>query len=273
MLILQQEGHKDTQPYSSDGQRMGETKEKKEEEKQVKKQELLYEGKAKRIYKTSHADLYWVTYKDAATAFNGEKKGQIKNKGMLNNQITAIFFDHLTQQGVPNHFARAISDREQLVCKVRIIPIEVVVRNLAAGSMTQRLGLKEGLSFSQPVLEFYYKDDSLGDPFINEDHVLMLGLATKEQVQMIKDLAFRINQVLTAFLSDKNITLVDCKLEFGVTADGRVILADEISPDTCRFWDSETQERLDKDRFRQDLGSVEEAYQEILKRLGGQRHV
>lgn len=240
---------------------------------QVSKLEQLYEGKAKKIFKTSHPDFYWVTYKDDATAFNGEKKAQITNKGMLNNQITTIFFEYLAAQGIANHFVQSISPKEQLVRQVQIIPVEVVVRNVVAGSMAKRLGLTEGEPLKQPVLEFYYKDDALGDPFINEDHVYMLQLADNKQVQAMKELALRVNEALIPFLVEKNITLVDFKLEFGIGTDGQVLLADEISPDTCRFWDATTQEKLDKDRFRRDLGHVEAAYQEILERLGGQRHV
>ncbi|GAA0362371.1 phosphoribosylaminoimidazolesuccinocarboxamide synthase [Bacillus horti] len=243
------------------------------EQVQVSKQEQLYEGKAKRIYKTTHPELYWVVYKDDATAFNGEKKAQVSNKGMLNNLISTIFFEQLAQAGVKNHFVQAISDREQIVRQVSIIPVEVVVRNIAAGSMAKRLGIEEGQPLAHPVLEFYYKDDALGDPLINDDHVYMLQLANEQQISTMKELALQVNSILVPFLLDKKITLVDFKLEFGVGQDGNVILADEISPDTCRFWDSETQEKLDKDRFRRDLGGVEEAYQEILQRLGGQQHV
>jgi phosphoribosylaminoimidazole-succinocarboxamide synthase len=236
----------------------------------MEKRELLYEGKAKRVYVTSDPQVYWVEYKDDATAFNGEKKGAIQNKGVLNNRISSIFFQYLARNGVPNHFVQLLSEREQLVKKVRIIPVEVVMRNIAAGSMARRLGMTEGTDLPQAILEFYYKDDELGDPLINDDHVYALQLATEEQVRQLKVIAKQTNELLSAFLREKNIILVDFKLEFGVQEDGTLLLADEISPDTCRFWDATTRMKLDKDRFRQDLGQVEEAYQEILERLGGQ---
>jgi phosphoribosylaminoimidazole-succinocarboxamide synthase len=239
----------------------------------MEKLEMLYEGKAKRIYQTNEPDVFWVEYKDDATAFNGEKKGSITHKGQLNNQISAIFFTMLKEHGVDNHFVKLLSDHEQLVKKVTIIPVEVVVRNLAAGSMAKRLGLEEGLALPQPVLEFYYKDDSLGDPLMVEDHIFVLQLAHAKEVEKMKELALKVNLILSDYLLEKNITLVDFKLEFGVTPEGELILADEISPDTCRFWDAKTNEKLDKDRFRRDLGGVEEAYREILQRLGGKTNV
>lgn len=231
---------------------------------------MLYEGKAKKIYVTDDPHLFWVEYKDDATAFNGEKKDQILNKGMLNNKISSIFFTLLKNSGVDNHFVEQLSDREQIVKKVSIIPVEVVVRNITAGSMAKRLGIEEGIELEEPIVEYYYKDDSLGDPLIIEDHIYMLKAATKEQVEQIRITALRVNEILTEAMLKANITLVDFKLEFGVTPEGKVILADEISPDTCRFWDAETKQKLDKDRFRRDLGGVEEAYREILQRLGGQ---
>jgi len=243
------------------------------EGKKMKKLSMLYEGKAKKVYITMDPDLFVVEYKDDATAFNGEKKGQIAHKGILNNKISNIFFTLLAQQGVENHFVKALSENEQLVKKVSIFPVEVVVRNLAAGSMAKRLGLIEGLPLPKPVLELYYKDDSLGDPLINDDHVTMLNIATPEQLAEMKAITLRVNEILSSYLLDKNIILVDFKLEFGLTSSEKVILADEISPDTCRFWDAKTKEKLDKDRFRRDLGKVEEAYQTILKRLGGEIHV
>lgn len=239
----------------------------------MEKQSMLYEGKAKRIYQTSEPDLFWVEYKDDATAFNGEKKGSISHKGELNNKISSIFFELLKKKGVENHFVKQLSNHEQLVKKVTIIPVEVVVRNIAAGSMAKRLGLEEGLPLPQPIVEYYYKDDSLGDPLITEDHVYLLQLATTKEVERMKEIALQVNGILSKYLLEKNIMLVDFKLEFGVTPEGVLILADEVSPDTCRFWDATTQQKLDKDRFRRDLGGVEEAYREILQRLGGESHV
>lgn len=234
----------------------------------TEKLEQLYEGKAKRVYRTSDPDLYLVDFKDDATAFNGAKKGTIRNKGVLNNRISAVFFKLLEEKGIPTHFVELVSDREMLVKSLKIILIEVIVRNIAAGSLAKRLGLPEGTALSRPVLEFYYKDDKLGDPMINDYHVRALDLATPEQVDKLKDIALKVNEILLAYLSDKKIDLVDFKLEFGLH-NGEVILGDEISPDTCRFWDRDTREKLDKDRFRRDLGSVEEAYAEVFRRLTG----
>jgi phosphoribosylaminoimidazole-succinocarboxamide synthase len=239
----------------------------------VQKQEQLYEGKAKRIYRTSIDDQYWVEYKDDATAFNGEKRAQITGKGELNNRITAIFFTMLKERGIDNHFIRLLSATEQLVRKVEIIPLEVVIRNIAAGSLAKRLGMAEGTVLSEPVVEFYYKDDALGDPLVNASHIKVLGIASEEDQETLARMGLAVNEVLKPYLRDRNITLVDFKLEFGRTPDGKILLADEISPDTCRFWDSETNEKLDKDRFRRDLGNVEGAYKEMLKRLGGDLHV
>lgn len=239
----------------------------------MEKQELLYEGKAKRIYRTSEPDQYWVEYKDDATAFNGEKKGTIVGKGVLNNRITSIFFTMLKDRGIENHFVKELSANEQLVRKVEIIPLEVVVRNIAAGSLAKRLGMAEGTVLPQPVVEFYYKDDALGDPLVNNSHIKVLNIATEADLVKLEELGLKVNTVLQAYLAERKVLLVDFKLEFGRTTDGEILLADEISPDTCRFWDADTKEKLDKDRFRRDLGNVEEAYQEMLRRLGGEYHV
>lgn len=231
---------------------------------------MLYEGKAKQVFETENANEYLVHYKDDATAFNGEKKGTIHDKGVLNNKISSFFFELLTKEGVPNHFAKRLNDRDQLVKKLQILPLEVIVRNIVAGSLSKRLGIKEGTPCKRPILEFCYKNDDLGDPFVNEDQILALDWATEEQIALIRKYAMKVNEVLKKFLADKKVTLVDFKLEFGVH-NGEVLLGDEISPDTCRFWDSETNEKLDKDRFRRDLGNVEDAYKEMLFRLTGER--
>jgi len=233
----------------------------------MQKGNLLYEGKAKKIYGTDDKDIYLVEYKDDATAFNGAKRGQIENKGFLNNKISSLFFKLLKQNGIDNHFISSISENEQLIRKVDIVKVEVVVRNVAAGSFAKRLGFIEGTELRHPIVEFYYKDDALNDPFINEDHIAVLGLATTTQVKQMKQLGLKVNEVLSKFMGEIGILLVDFKLEFGITSEGELLLADEISPDTCRFWDINTKEKLDKDRFRQDLGGVSEAYQEILRRL------
>jgi len=233
----------------------------------MEKLEMLYEGKAKKIFKTDKKEKLIVEYKDDATAFNGEKKGQIKNKGELNTEISTIFFELLEENDVPTHLIEKLNKTELLVKKLKIIPIEVVMRNIAAGSLAKRLGLEEGKKMKMPILEYYYKDDELGDPMINEYHIFAEEMASKEELEKIKEYAFKINEILYTFLKTKGIDLVDFKLEFGLDLDGNVILGDEISPDTCRFWDSKTQKKLDKDRFRRDLGDVENAYQEILKRL------
>jgi len=232
----------------------------------MEKGKQLYEGKAKKIYATNDPDVVWIEYKDDATAFNGLKKGTIDNKGSLNNRISAVFFELLESEGIPTHFVKLINDREMLVKHIEIIMVEVVMRNIAAGSLAKRLGLEEGTPLSRPVLEFYYKDDALGDPLINEYHALTINLATKEQLAKIAEMAFKINEILVDYMDKRDIILVDFKLEFGLFK-GEVILGDEISPDTCRFWDKHTKEKLDKDRFRRDLGNVEEAYEEIYKRL------
>jgi phosphoribosylaminoimidazole-succinocarboxamide synthase len=235
----------------------------------MEKIEMLYEGKAKKIYSTEDTDKVIVEYKDDATAFNGEKKGQISEKGKLNAKISTIFFELLEQKSIPTHLVEQLNETDVLTKKLDIILVEVVMRNIAAGSIAKRLGLEEGIELKKPVLEFYYKSDELGDPMINEYHIYAEELASKEELDTIKDLAFKINEILVEFLADKGIDLVDFKLEFGKGTDGKVYLGDEISPDTCRFWDSKTKKKLDKDRFRRDLGEVEGAYQEILKRLEG----
>lgn len=231
---------------------------------------MLYEGKAKQIFETENPDEFLVHYKDDATAFNGEKKGTIHDKGILNNKISSFFFELLKEKGVDNHFVRRVNDRDQIVKTLTIIPLEVIVRNYVAGSLSKRLGIKEGTPCKQPILEFCYKDDDLGDPFVNTSQILALDWATEDQLAVIRETALKVNEILKSFLAEKKVTLVDFKLEFG-THKGEVLLGDEISPDTCRFWDSETGEKLDKDRFRRDLGSVEEAYHEMLFRLTGER--
>ncbi|MDR1212273.1 MAG: phosphoribosylaminoimidazolesuccinocarboxamide synthase [Spirochaetaceae bacterium] len=230
----------------------------------------LYEGKAKKVYATSDPDLVIIHYKDDATAFNGEKKGQIEDKGVLNNKIASGLFELLAQSGVPTHFAGRLNDRDMVCLRVRIIPLEVIVRNVAAGSMAKRLGLAEGTELKTTVFELSYKDDALGDPLINDYHAVAIGASTFEEIEQIKTLTFRINEILSAFFLKRGIRLIDFKLEFGKTANGELVLADEISPDTCRFWDAKTGEKLDKDRFRRDLGNVKEAYIEILNRLSGE---
>lgn len=232
----------------------------------MEKLELRYEGKAKRVYDTDHSDYFWVAYKDDATAFNGEKKGQIVDKGEVNNQLSALFFEKIEKAGIPTHFVRLLSDRDMLVRRLDMIPLEVVVRNIVAGSLSKRLGVEEGFVLSRPVVELYYKDDALGDPMVNESHVAAMGWASVEQAREIQALGFKINEILKCVLVKAGIDLIDFKLEFGV-ADGKVYLGDEISPDTCRYWDIETREKLDKDRFRRDLGRVEEAYQEVYRRV------
>ena len=227
---------------------------------------MIYEGKAKQIFTTQNEDELLVYFKDDATAFNGLKKGTITNKGELNNKISSFFFELLNEHEIPNHFVKQVDNRSMLVKTLKIIPIEVVVRNIAAGSLAKRLGWEEGIELPAPVIELYYKNDDLGDPIINYYHINTLNIATKEHVTKLEEYALKINTVLKDFLKSKNIDLVDFKLEFGIHK-GEVILGDEISPDTCRFWDSTTKEKLDKDRFRRDLGNVEDAYQEILNRL------
>ena len=233
----------------------------------MQKLEQIYEGKAKKVYKTDDPERYIVDYKDDATAFNGLKKGTIAGKGIINNQMSNRLMQMIEQKGVPTHFVRELSERETLVKKVSIVPLEVIVRNIAAGSFSKRYGVDEGMVFEEPVIEFSYKNDALGDPLLNTDHALALKVATRAEIDTIKSYALKVNSILKAFWAECGITLVDFKLEFGKTTDGSIILADEISPDTCRLWDSATGEKLDKDRFRRDLGGVEEAYAEIMKRL------
>lgn len=236
----------------------------------MEKKEQLYEGKAKKVYATDDPKVVLVDYKDDATAFNGLKKGTILNKGVVNNKVTNFIMQMLEKEGIETHYIKQLSDRETLVKKVEIVPIEVIVRNIAAGSLAKRLGLEEGTPLKSTVLEFCYKNDELGDPMINDYHIAAIGLATKEELEQITKMSLKVNEFLTAYLANLNIELVDFKLEFG-RYDGRIILADEISPDTCRFWDSTTHQKLDKDRFRRDLGGVEEAYEEILMRLMGEK--
>ena len=235
----------------------------------MEKREMLYEGKAKKVYATDNAEVLLVDYKDDATAFNGLKKGTIAGKGVINNKVTNFMMQILEKEGVPTHFVEEISDRETLVKKVSIVPLEVIIRNISAGSFAKRYGVEEGIVFKEPTIEFSYKNDDLGDPLINSYHALALGIATKEDIVTITNLSFKINQVMKAFFKNVGVDLVDFKLEFGKTSAGTIVLADEISPDTCRFWDSVTHEKLDKDRFRRDLGNVEDAYQEMMKRILG----
>ena len=236
----------------------------------MKKLEQLYEGKAKKVFATDDPEKYIVDYKDDATAFNGEKKGTIMGKGIINNRVTNHLMKMLEKEGVPTHLVEEISDRETIVKKVTIVPLEVIIRNIAAGSFSKRFGVEEGTVLKQPSLEYSYKDDSLGDPMINDYHILSLGLATREELDTIAGYAFKVNEVLKNYLLTLDIELVDFKLEFGKLSDGTIVLADEISPDTCRFWDVKTHEKLDKDRFRRNMGGEVEAYQEILHRLMGE---
>jgi phosphoribosylaminoimidazole-succinocarboxamide synthase len=229
----------------------------------------LYEGKAKQVYATDKQGEFIVYFKDDATALNGLKKGTIEDKGVLNNKISTFFFNLLGQNGIPHHFIRMVSDREMLVKELKILPVEVVVRNIAAGSLAKRIGWEEGTKMPTTILEMYYKNDELGDPLINDYHIKAMGLATEEQVSTMSKYALKINEILTNYLKTKKLELIDFKLEFGVH-NGEVLLGDEISPDTCRFWDTETGEKLDKDRFRRDLGNVEAAYKEVLLRLTGE---
>ena len=233
----------------------------------MKKLEMIYEGKAKRVYATDEAELLIGDYKDDATAFNGEKRGTIVGKGVINNQMSNRLMRRLEQAGVPTHFVEELSERETLVRRVEIVPLEVIVRNRSAGSFSKRYGVEEGRVFDAPTIEFSYKNDALGDPLINSSHVIALGLAAPEELELIRRYAFRVNEVLSALWASRGITLVDFKLEFGRLADGTIVLADEISPDTCRLWDSATGKKLDKDRFRRDLGGVEDAYAEVMRRL------
>lgn len=235
----------------------------------MKKTTLLYEGKAKKVFKTDDEEKLIVSYKDDATAFNGVKKGSIEEKGSVNNRVSNYLMGLLEKEGIPTHMIEELNERETVVRKVQIVPLEVIVRNIAAGSLSKRLGLEEGTKMASTVLEYCYKNDDLGDPMINDYHIYAMSLATEEELKTIADMSLKINTILTTYFASINIELVDFKLEFGRTSDGHIILADEISPDTCRFWDKNTGEKLDKDRFRRDLGKVEDAYQEILKRTLG----
>lgn len=233
----------------------------------MKKLKLLYEGKAKKVYQTEMAQRLIVEYKDDATAFNGLKKGTIVGKGIINNKMSNRLMQRLEDAGIPTHFVTELNDRETVVKRVSIVPLEVIVRNIAAGSFSKRYGVEEGTVFEQPTIEFSYKNDSLGDPLLNMDHAKALKLATDAEIATIRTMALRINEILKSFWAECGVTLVDFKLEFGRLSDGTIILADEISPDTCRLWDAKTGDKLDKDRFRRDLGGVEDAYAEIMRRL------
>lgn len=237
----------------------------------MEKTTQLYEGKAKKVFATDDPNLVIVSYKDDATAFNGIKKGTIAGKGVINNRMSNMMMQLLEKQGVKTHFVEELSERETLVKKVSIVPLEVIIRNISAGSFAKRYGVEEGIVFSAPTIEFSYKNDDLGDPLLNSYHALALGLATAEEIELIKSMSFKINEVMKEYFKTLNITLVDFKLEFGKTNEGEIVLADEISPDTCRFWDSTTNEKLDKDRFRRDLGGVEDAYNEVMRRLMGSK--
>ena len=236
----------------------------------MEKRTQLYEGKAKKVFSTDDPELLIVDYKDDATAFNGEKKGTILGKGVINNRMSNFLMQLLEKDGVPTHFVKELSERETLVKKVTIVPLEVIVRNIAAGSFSKRFGVEEGTPLKQPSLEFSYKNDDLGDPLINEYHVLALGVATREDMDTIAKYAFHVNDFLKKYFLGLDVELVDFKLEFGKTSDGAIVLADEISPDTCRFWDVHTHEKLDKDRFRRNMGGEAEAYQEMMRRLMGE---
>lgn len=235
----------------------------------MEKKEQLYEGKAKKVFATDDPALVIVSYKDDATALDGLKKGTILGKGAVNNRMSDFLFSLLEKEGIPTHFVKELNDREALVRKVSIVPLEVIIRNISAGSFAKRYGVEEGIVFSEPTIEFSYKNDALHDPLLNSYHALALGLATKEEIETIKSMAFRVNEILKAYFLKLNVRLVDFKLEFGRLPDGKIVLADEISPDTCRFWDATTGEKLDKDRFRRDMGGVENAYREMMKRVFG----
>ena len=230
---------------------------------------MLYEGKAKRIYETNEQDILWIEYKDEATAFNGEKKDTIIGKGRLNNEITSIIFERLREKGIENHWVKRLSETEQLVKRVTIVPLEVVVRNIMAGSLAKRLGMDEGTVMDTPIVEFYYKNDDLGDPLVTEDHIQVLNIATPEQLEIMREKGLQVNEVLKEVFATINVRLVDFKLEFGMTNDGELLLADEVSPDTCRLWDKDTNQKFDKDVYRRNLGNLQDGYQEILNRLGG----
>ena len=235
----------------------------------MEKREQMYEGKAKKVFATDDANYCIVSYKDDATAFNGLKKGTISGKGVVNNKMSNYLMQLLEKEGVPTHYVEELNDRETVVKKVSIVPLEVIIRNVAAGSFSKRLGVEEGTALKTTILEFCYKNDDLGDPMVNDYHILAMGYATEEDLNTIKTLTFKINEFLKDFFKKINVDLIDFKIEFGKTADGQIVLPDEISPDTCRFWDATTHEKLDKDRFRRDLGGVEDAYQEMMKRIFG----
>lgn len=235
----------------------------------MEKTTQLYEGKAKKVFATEDDNLVIVSYKDDATAFDGLKKGTITGKGVVNNRMSNYLMAQLEKEGVPTHFVEEINDREAIVKKVSIVPLEVIIRNISAGSFAKRFGVEEGIVFAEPTIEFSYKNDDLHDPLMNAYHAIALGVATREEIEEIKAMAFKINKFLKAFFLNIGVKLVDFKLEFGKTADGTIVLADEISPDTCRFWDAETNEKLDKDRFRRDLGDVTKGYDEMMKRIFG----
>ena len=236
----------------------------------MEKKEQLYEGKAKKVYATDEEGYVIVSYKDDATALDGQKRGTIVGKGAINNRMTNFLMQFLSKNGVSTHFVKELSERETVVRKVQIVPLEVIIRNISAGSFAKRYGVEEGIVFEEPTIEFSYKNDELHDPLINSYHALALKLATKEEIERIKSLAFTVNRVLKEYFLSLGVKLVDFKLEFGRLADGTIVLADEISPDTCRFWDANTNEKLDKDRFRRDMGGVEEAYKEMMKRVFGE---
>ncbi len=236
----------------------------------MEKVKLMYEGKAKKVYATEDENYYIVSYKDDATAFNGLKKGTIAGKGVINNKMSNFLMQMLEKNGVPTHFVEELNDRDTVVKKVSIVPLEVIIRNISAGSFSKKYGVEEGIVFDEPTIEFSYKNDELGDPLLNSYHALALKLATKDEIETIKQMAFKIDKLLIDYFKKLNIDLVDFKLEFGRLADGTIVLADEISPDTCRLWDSTTHEKLDKDRFRRDMGGVEDAYNEVMRRLMGE---
>ena len=239
----------------------------------MEKTTQLYEGKAKKVFATSDPDLVIVSYKDDATALDGLKKGTIAGKGVINNKMSNYLCRLLEKHGVPTHFVEELNDRETVVKKVSIVPLEVIIRNISAGSFAKRYGVEEGIVFAEPTIEFSYKNDDLHDPLINSYHALALGLATKKEIEEIKAMAFKVNDILKEYFLSLNVKLVDFKLEFGRLKDGTIVLADEISPDTCRFWDADTNEKLDKDRFRRDMGGVEDAYNEMMKRVFGNGHL
>jgi phosphoribosylaminoimidazole-succinocarboxamide synthase len=237
----------------------------------MEKGTLLYEGKAKQIFATQDEEVVWIQYKNSATAFNGEKKADIDGKGVLNNKISSLLFSKLAEKGIESHFIKQLSEDEQLVKRVRIIPLEVVVRNVIAGSLSKRLGKEEGTPLQKPIIEFYYKDDDLGDPLITDDHIDFLEIASREERAEIRTMAIGVNEILQGIFKEAGVTLVDFKLEFGKDRNGEILLGDEISPDTCRLWDAETNQKLDKDVFRRDIGSLTEVYSIILERLGGNK--